>query len=66
VTALLSDSTNVENSGYTLSEREVGQALLDVFTGAPGRVIVAMFASNVHRIQQVLDARGLLSPARSP
>lgn len=55
VMALLSDSTNVERAGYTLSEREVGKALSEVFETAPGRLIVAMFASNIHRIQQVMD-----------
>jgi ribonuclease J len=56
VTALLSDSTNVERGGYTSSESEVGKALSEVISESPARVIVAMFASNVHRIQQVLDA----------
>ncbi|MFO8057879.1 MAG: ribonuclease J [bacterium] len=55
VLALLSDSTNVERSGYTLSEREVGKALYEVIGASPGRVIVSMFASNIHRIQQVVD-----------
>jgi ribonuclease J len=55
VLALLSDSTNVEWSGYTLSEREVGRALHEVFEDAPGRIFIAMFASNIHRIQQVFD-----------
>jgi len=55
VLALLSDSTNVERSGYTLSEREVGKALYEVVADASGRVIVSMFASNIHRIQQVVD-----------
>ncbi len=55
VLALLSDSTNVERSGYTLSEREVGKALYEVIADASGRVIVSMFASNIHRIQQVVD-----------
>ncbi len=55
VTALLSDSTNVEKEGYTLSESEVGKAMGEVFKEAPGRLIVAMFASNIHRIQQVMD-----------
>ena len=55
VLALLSDSTNVEQEGYTLSEREVGRALDEVFHAAPGRIIVAAFSSNIHRVQQVLD-----------
>jgi ribonuclease J len=56
VLALLSDSTNVERTGHTRSEREVGLALHEVFGDAPGRLIVAMFASNIHRVQQVLNA----------
>lgn len=56
VLALLSDSTNAEKSGATMSEREVGSNLLDVFYDAKGRIIVASFASNVHRIQQIVNA----------
>ena len=55
VVALLSDSTNVERGGFTLSEREVGAALREIMSDAEGRVIVAMFASNIHRLQQTLD-----------
>jgi len=55
VTVLLSDSSNVEREGYTLSEREVGKALQEVFQAAQGRLIIAMFASNVHRMQQAMD-----------
>lgn len=55
VLALFSDSTNVEQEGYTPSEREVGRVLDEVFHNAPGRIIVAAFASNIHRIQQVLE-----------
>jgi ribonuclease J len=58
VTLLLSDSTNAERSGYTLSEKVVGEAFDETFRLAQGRIIVASFASNVHRIQQVLDAAG--------
>ena len=56
VTAMFSDSTNVEREGYSLPEAFVGEALSEVFEAAPGRVIVAMFSSNIHRIQAVLDA----------
>jgi len=56
VLLLLSDSTNAERSGYTPSERIVGQRLREVFRQANGRVLVATFASNVHRMQQVVDA----------
>jgi ribonuclease J len=54
---LLSDSTNAEEEGHTDSERSVGRVLADVFTNHPGqRVIVACFASHIHRIQQIADA----------
>lgn len=53
---LMSDSTNAERPGVTLSERVVGETLSDIFRDAEGRVLVATFASNVHRIQQVIDA----------
>jgi ribonuclease J len=56
VTALFSDSTNVEHEGTSLPERFVGEALSEIFGQAPGRVIVAMFSSNLHRIQQALNA----------
>ena len=56
VLALLADSTNVERPGYTMSERAVGQTLARHFAGCDKRIIVTTFASNVHRIQQVLDA----------
>ncbi len=55
VLALLSDSTNVEREGYTLSERYVGEALADLFPKCRGRIIVAAFSSNIHRVQQVAD-----------
>ena len=61
VLALLSDSTNIESPGYTQSEREIGPTFEHYFDLAAGRVIVASFASNVYRIQQVADcavARG--------
>jgi ribonuclease J len=55
VLALCSDSTNVDRAGHTPSESEVGPALGTRFESARGRVIVATFASHIHRIQQVLD-----------
>lgn len=56
VLALLADSTNVERPGYTMSERTVGKTFLRQFNGCNKRIIVTTFASNVHRIQQVIDA----------
>jgi ribonuclease J len=56
VRLLLSDSTNAERAGTSLSESEVGAALVDAFERARGRVLVACFASNVHRVQQVANA----------
>lgn len=56
VLMLLSDSTNAERPGSTGSERSVGTELEEVFRKAKQRVVVATFASNVHRIQQVFDA----------
>ena len=56
VLCLMSDSTRAENPGYTPSERTVGEAFRDIMQGLDGRVIVATFASNIARIQQVLDA----------
>ena len=55
VLLLMSDSTNVERPGYTMSERSVGDAFERYFKKAEGRIIVATFASNIHRIQQVVD-----------
>ncbi|MBV9270302.1 MAG: ribonuclease J, partial [Candidatus Eremiobacteraeota bacterium] len=55
VLCMLSDSTNAERPGHTLSERVVGDAFTNVFQRAKGRIIVASFASNVPRIQQVVD-----------
>ena len=54
VLALLSDSTNVERIGSTLSEKDVGNTLREIFQECSGRIIVAVFASNLHRIQQVI------------
>jgi ribonuclease J len=56
VLAMICDSTGATNEGYTPSEKLVGQTFLREFGRAEGRIIVATFASNVHRIQQVLNA----------
>ena len=56
VLALLMDSTNVERNGYTMSEKTVGETFNSFFPKAEGRIIIAMFASNIHRIQQVVDS----------
>jgi ribonuclease J len=56
VLALMADSTNVEREGYTLSEKLVGDAFDDIFPRCPGRIIVAAFSSNIHRVQQVVEA----------
>ncbi len=56
VLLLMSDSTNADKPGFTGSERQVGLAINRVFHKAKGRIVVSTFASNIHRIQQVLDA----------
>lgn len=56
VLLLMADSTNVERSGYTVSERIIGENLTKIFEGAKGRVIVASFASNINRIQQIINS----------
>lgn len=56
VLALMSDSTNVERPGYTQSERTVGSSLDHVFEATKKRIIVATFASNVHRVQQIINS----------
>lgn len=56
VLVALSDSTNAEREGYTHSEKEVGETLNDIFLSAEGRIIIVSFASNVHRIQQIVNA----------
>ena len=55
VLALLGDSTNSEREGFTASERRVGEALEPILRRAHKRVLVATFASHIHRIQQILD-----------
>ncbi len=52
---LLSDSTNAEKGGFTFSEKEVRRAFEEIFVKTKGRVIIATFASNIHRIQQAID-----------
>lgn len=56
VLAMLADSTNVERPGYTMSESTVGETFETIFANARGRIIVATFASNIHRIQQIITA----------
>ena len=56
VTLLMSDSTNAESPGHTASEAEVGASLREIFAQAEQRIIVASFASHVHRVQQICDA----------
>ncbi len=56
VTLLMSDSTNSAVSGFSASEKKVAQSILDIARKINGRMIVATFASNVHRVQQILEA----------
>lgn len=55
IIALLADSTNVEKQGYSISERKVGEGFDELFRGCTSRILVTTFASNVHRIQQVIN-----------
>jgi ribonuclease J len=60
VLLLCGDSTNADRPGFSPSEREVGPHLEEVFARADGRIIVTSFASNIHRVQQVVDAAASL------
>ena len=55
VLALLSDSTNVEKEGYTISAKQIGDSLARLAENCSGRIIVALFASNITRIQKVVN-----------
>ncbi|MCX7883908.1 MAG: ribonuclease J [Caloramator sp.] len=56
VMLLMADSTNIERPGYTMSERTVGETFDKIFSETKSRIIVATFASNIHRIQQIMDS----------
>ena len=56
VLLLMADSTNVERNGYTMSEKSIGNTFNRIFRKAKGRIIVATFASNIHRMQQIVNA----------
>ncbi|KAJ51272.1 beta-CASP RNase J family ribonuclease [Clostridium tetanomorphum] len=56
VMLLMADSTNVQRPGHTISEKAIGDTLTRIFSNAEGRVIVATFASNIHRMQQIVNA----------
>ncbi|MEX2448886.1 MAG: ribonuclease J [Solirubrobacterales bacterium] len=58
--ALCGDSTNADRAGFALSESDVGPKLLEVFARCEGRIVVTSFASNIHRVQQVIDAADAL------
>ncbi len=60
VLLLCGDSTNADRPGFSPSERGVGPHLQEVFSRAPGRIVVTSFASNIHRVQQVIDAAAAL------
>ena len=53
---MMSDSTNVERDGYTMSESTVGVAFDEIIERAEGRIIIATFASNIHRVQQIINS----------
>lgn len=56
VLLLMCDSTNVEHEGYTMSERTIGETFEKIFMNAKGRILIATFASNVHRVQQAINS----------
>lgn len=56
VLVMMSDSTNAEREGYTMSEKAVGNTIDEIVQNATGRIIVATFSSNIHRIQQIFDS----------
>ncbi len=60
VLLLCGDSTNADRAGFSPSERVVGPRLEEVFSRAEGRIVVTSFASNIHRVQQVIDAASAL------
>lgn len=60
VLALMSDSTNAERPGYTMSERTVGRVFTEMFPQTTGRILVATFASNVDRVQQIINAAAMV------
>lgn len=55
VLCLLSDSTNIEKEGYTISAKEIGETIARITAGCRGRIIIALFASNISRIQQIVN-----------
>ena len=55
VLALLGESTNAERSGFTMSERNVGKSLDNIFRGCTKRIVITTFSSNVHRVQQIIN-----------
>mgnify|MGYP003329036616 CR=1 FL=1 len=56
VLLLTCESTNVEKEGYSMSEKKVAQSILDIARKINGRMIVATFASNVHRVEQIISS----------
>jgi len=58
VLALLSDSTNVEKEGTTISDEDVGKTLTEIISQSTGRIVIALFASNIARIQQIVNIAG--------